>query len=118
MNVAVSLESGLFRPEPPRNQPVLRSVSRLINPREFVGGMPVMEGTVNLMAAFDPEAEIYVVSRYPNTGDGLTFEAKSLDAALERAEEIVTDIFAAKGLATRGIAVLIDEYASPAIFEN
>ena len=82
MGVAVAIDPAIFRPDLPTGKAALvRTAVRVARPKQFTHGMPVAEQTVIFMAAFDPVARVYTVSRYPKTGDGITFEAGSIDEA-------------------------------------
>ncbi len=67
-----------------------------------------MSQAVRLRAVFDPEADVYVVTAddYP----GITFEAVSVEAALDRAKVIVPDLMAANGDDSGDLTITVVEY--------
>lgn len=118
MNVAVACDPAVFRPDRPMQEGrILRTGWCVARPTEVFQGLPVIRHAVAFMAARDPEAGVYVVTRYPGTGEGITFEAESFDHALARAAEIVPDVFVARGINADGVGIVIDEYDSPAAFD-
>ena len=67
-----------------------------------------MARTIHLRAVHDPEAAVYVV-----TGEdyaGITFEADSVEHALERAKAIVPDLMEANGDDAEDVTVTVTEY--------
>lgn len=67
-----------------------------------------MARTIHLRAVHDPEANVYVV-----TGDdyaGITFEAESVEQALDRAKTIVPDLMDANGDDANDVTVTVTEY--------
>jgi len=67
-----------------------------------------MARTIKLRAVQDTEAGVYVVTG-ENYG-GLTFEAESMEHALDRAKVIVPDLMEANGDDTADLTISLTEY--------
>ncbi|HYD67929.1 DUF1902 domain-containing protein [Azospirillum sp.] len=67
-----------------------------------------MARTIKLRAVQDPEAGVYVVTG--ENYDGLTFEAESMEHALDRAKVIVPDLMEANGDDTADLTISLTEY--------
>jgi hypothetical protein len=103
-----AIDPAALRPHSDDRSQLRNTKTSIHRPVAWHGDVPEIRTVFLLRTARDPETGRFLVTSY--THAGLVFEANDFDDAMRRSNEIVPSFAAAAGLATEGIAIVLDEY--------
>jgi len=111
MTVALAaIDPAALRPHSDDRAELRNTKTWIHHPVAWHADVPEIRTVFLLRTARDPETGRFLVTSY--THAGLVFEADDFDDAMLRSIEIVPSFATASGIATEGIAIVLDEYPS------